>query len=109
MTDWLSSAKSALGSVARSSKSIAYSNRRKPNHSEGPVRVDAVEELGCVETMGMIPLSSGFAGRRIDDRASAERPSAALLFFHLEERIPAGHLLRKIDVFVTPGAGWHPS
>jgi hypothetical protein len=29
--------------------------------SEGPFRVDGVEELSCVDAMGMIPFSSGFA------------------------------------------------
>jgi hypothetical protein len=33
---------------------------------------DAVEELSCVDAMSMIPFSSGFVGRRIDDGASAE-------------------------------------
>ena len=52
----------------------------------------------------MIP-AVGSSGSRRDDGAADGGSTRLFYEFHLEDRVPANHLLRRIDVFVTAALG----
>src|ERR1700751_3350455 len=53
----------------------------------------------------MIPANWMSAGRFGDDGAKASRTSEPFYEFRLDDMIPKGHLLRRINVFVTSVLG----